>query len=130
ALGLAVSPEDEGSFVVEGVGALHGIVAGERAFVIVAVDGLEGFANVVRPHGGAEAGDFGHVLAHQLIEQAAGADLVLRLLGVLGTHGADQRGGDFVFGDAADLLGVVFAVKEIGVDPLAAVLEESAVFHG
>src|ERR1019366_3625874 len=76
----------------------------------------------------AEAGDFGHVLAHQLIQQAAGAHLVLRLLGVLGTHVAAQRGGNFVFGHAADLLGVVFTVEEIGVNPLAAVLEEAAVF--
>ena len=54
----------------------------------------------------------------------------MRLLGVFGAHVAEQGGGDFVFGDAADLLDVVFAVEEIGVDPLAAVLEEAAVFGG
>src|ERR1019366_7946371 len=76
----------------------------------------------------AQAGDFGHVLAHQLIQQAAGTHLVLRLLGVLGTHVAAQRGGDLVFRHAADLLRVVFAVEQIGVNPLAAALEEAAVF--
>ena len=78
----------------------------------------------------AEAGDFGEILADELIDQASFADLVLGMFGIVRAHFAAQRRGDFVLGEAANFLDVEFAVEQVGVDPLAAGLKETAVFRG
>ncbi len=75
-------------------------------------------------HQRAESGDFGEILPHQLIEQAAITDLEFGLLRIFRAHIADGGRGDLVFGDAAHLLNIVVAVEEVRIDPLAAGGEE------
>ena len=88
----------------------------------------EGAANVFGLEQRAEITDAGETLAEELISQAALAELVFGMFGIGGTHVAAEGLGDFVVMERANLLFVIFAVEEIGVDPLAAAQEKAAAF--
>ena len=107
ALAVAVIADHQRGFVVQHIGALHGFVIVELPFVVVPPDGLQRLANVGRIDEGTQSGDVGEILADQLIEQAAIANLELGLLGIVRAHVADRGGRDLVLGNAADLLDVV-----------------------
>ena len=107
----AVIADHQGGFVVQHIGALHGIVVVKLTLVVVSPDGFQGLADVARIDQRTEAGDVGEILAHQLIEQAAIADLIFGLFGIIRAHVADSCRRDLVFRNAADLLDVVIAVE-------------------
>ena len=71
-----------------------------------------------------EPRDLGLVLAHELIDEAAGAHLVLGTLGVVGAHRVQQRVGNARARPPLDLLHVVLAVEQVRVDPRPARLEQ------
>ena len=77
-------------------------------------------------HERAEAGDVRHVLADELIDQAALAHLIVRMRGVVGTHRVQQCVWNGVSALSAHLLDVVFAVEQVLIDPGAARVEQSA----
>src|ERR1700740_1721690 len=77
-----------------------------------------------RPH----ASNTDEVLAHQLIDQAATADLVLGSFGVFRAHVASQVRSDLIFSEAANFLYIIFTVEQIRVDPLSPPFEETAVY--
>src|ERR1035441_6620485 len=55
--------------------------------------------------------------------------MIFGSLGVGRTHIAGQVGRDLLLGDAADFLHVEFAIKEVGVDPLAAAFEQRTILR-
>ena len=122
----AIVADDHGCFVVQGEGALDVVMIVEASFVVVAIDGVEGLARVFRRDEGTEAGDVSQILAEQLIDEAAAADLVFRDFGVVAAEAADELRSDLVFGIAFDLLLIELALEEIGVDPRAALGKELA----
>ena len=74
----------------------------------------------------AQPADVRHVLPDQLVDQAAGAELEVRVGQVARAHARSAARGDIGrVRDGADLVLVVLAVEQVRVRPGAALLEQS-----
>ena len=93
------------------------IVLRQAALVVVAVNGVERGAYIFGRHQRAQAADVRHVLTYELIHKTSAAKLVFGSLRIVRAHVAAQVVCDLVAAKTPDLLDVIFAVEEIGVDP-------------
>lgn len=117
---------DEAGLVAEGVGT-HGVeVVGEAGAPIVLHHTHDGAAEVAGVGEGAEAGEGGGGLAHQLIHEAAGAELEGWVGGRVGSEARGEIGG----AGREDVVFVVVAVEEMGVDPGGAAGSEGVALFG
>ncbi len=113
----------QGLFVAHGIGA-HIVKMLEHALpFVVLLNTLQGGFNVLLFQEVTQANNMGHILSHQLIDQAACCQLKIRIFYIFSSHSGHQSLRNLFFAfRCLNLMEIVFPVKEICICPLGATL--------
>src|SRR5258708_7593817 len=115
---FSVVADQHRRFVIQSVGALHGIVVLQIRAIVVAANGREGFTNMFRVEQRPEAGHVGLILSDQLIRETTIAELEIRMLGIFGAAGPPKAFRDLPLGNTSPFLDLPSPINPLPTHPL------------